>query len=50
MKAFAYLLERFALFILLIGGLGLLLLVGWGVAWYVADGSIFPEYSDVGWI
>ena len=34
----------------LIGGLGLLLLVGWGVAWYVADGTIFPEYSEVGWI
>ena len=35
---------------LLIGGLGFVLLVGWGVAWYIADGTVFPEYSDVGWI
>lgn len=35
---------------LLIGGTGFLLLVGWGIAWYIADGSIFPEFSDVGWI
>ena len=34
----------------LVGGLGLVLLVGWGLAWYVADGSVFPEFSDVGWI
>ena len=35
---------------LLIGSTGLLLLVGWGVAWYIVDGTIFPEFSDVGWI
>ena len=35
---------------LLIGGTGFLLLVGWGIVWYIADGSIFPEFSDVGWI
>jgi hypothetical protein len=36
--------------LLLIGGLGLLLLVAWGVYWYVADGSVFPEFSELGWI
>ena len=35
---------------LLIGGIGFTLLLGWGLAWYVADGTIFPEFSDVGWI
>lgn len=35
---------------LLIGGTGFLLLVGWGVAWYIADGTVFPEFSDLGWI
>ena len=35
---------------LLIGGVGFLLLVSWGIAWYVADGRVFPEFSDVGWI
>ena len=35
---------------LLIASTGLLLLVGWGVAWYITDGTIFPEFSDVGWI
>jgi hypothetical protein len=34
--------------LLMIGGLALLW--GWGIAWYIADGSIFPELSDVGWI
>ena len=33
-----------------VGGLGLALLIGWGVAWFVVDGSCFPEFSDVGWI
>ena len=36
--------------LLLVGGLGLVLLVAWGLAWYMNDGTIFPEYSDVGWI
>jgi len=35
---------------LLVGSTGLLLLVGWGAAWYIIDGTIFPEFSDVGWI
>ena len=34
----------------LTGGTGFVLLAGWGVAWYVADGTIFPEFSDLGWI
>ncbi len=33
-----------------IGGLGLLLLVAWGAYWYLADGSVFPEFSELGWI
>ena len=36
--------------VLLIGGIGFVLLVSWGVAWYIADGTVFPEFSDVGWI
>jgi hypothetical protein len=36
--------------ILLIGGVGLLLLLTWGAYWYVSDGTVFPEFSDVGWI
>jgi hypothetical protein len=35
---------------LLIGAIGFVLLAGWGVAWYIADGTIFPEFSDLGWI
>ena len=34
----------------LVGGLGLVLLSAWGIAWFIADGRVFPEYSDVGWI
>ena len=36
--------------VLLIGVVGLLLLLSWGAYWYVADGTVFPEFSDVGWI
>ena len=36
--------------LLLVGGLGLVLLVGWGAYWYLADGSVFPEFSELGWI
>jgi hypothetical protein len=36
--------------LLVVGGLGLLLLVGWGVYWVLADGSFFPEFSELGWI
>jgi hypothetical protein len=36
--------------LLVVGGVGLLLLVGWGVYWIVADGSVFPQFSELGWI
>jgi hypothetical protein len=36
--------------LLVVGGVGLLLLVGWGVYWLAADGSVFPQYSELGWI
>ena len=36
--------------LLLVSGLGLVLLIGWGIAWYIADGTLFPVFSDVGWI
>jgi hypothetical protein len=36
--------------LLVVGGVGLLLLVGWGVYWLAADGSTFPQFSELGWI
>jgi hypothetical protein len=36
--------------LLVIGGLGLLLLVGWGLYWMVTDARLFPEFSELGWI
>ena len=36
--------------LLLVGGVGLLLLVGWGIYWLAADGSTFPQFSELGWI
>ncbi|HSO05504.1 MAG TPA: hypothetical protein VLQ92_13545 [Candidatus Limnocylindrales bacterium] len=36
--------------LLVVGGVGLVLLVGWGVYWVAADGSLFPEFSELGWI
>ena len=36
--------------LLVVGGLGLLLLVGWGLFWMVTDGQLFPEFSELGWI
>ena len=36
--------------LLVVGGVGLLLLVGWGVYWLAADGSVFPQFSELGWI
>jgi len=36
--------------LMFMGGLGLVLLVVWGISWFIADGRVFPEYSDVGWI
>ena len=33
-----------------VGGVGLVLLLGWGAYWFVADGSLFPEFSELGWI
>ena len=34
----------------IVGALGLVLLLGWGLYWYLADGLVFPEFSDLGWI
>jgi hypothetical protein len=34
----------------IIAGTALVLLLGWGVYWYAADGSVFPEFSELGWI
>ncbi|MCA1782989.1 MAG: hypothetical protein ABR616_07790 [Dermatophilaceae bacterium] len=39
-----------ALLATVVGALGLLLLVGWGLYWFVTDGQVFPEFSDLGWI
>jgi hypothetical protein len=36
--------------LLVVGGVGLLLLIGWGVYWFAADGSVFPQFSELGWI
>jgi hypothetical protein len=36
--------------LVVIGGAGLVLLVAWGAYWYLADGSLFPEFSELGWI
>ncbi len=36
--------------LLVVGGVGLVLLIGWGVYWFAADGSVFPEFSELGWI
>jgi len=33
-----------------VGGAGLVLLIGWGIYWLVADGSVFPQFSELGWI
>jgi len=36
--------------LLVVGGLGLVLLVGWGLYWMVTDAQLFPEFSELGWI
>jgi len=36
--------------LLVVGGLGLLLLLGWGLYWMVSDALLFPEFSELGWI
>lgn len=36
--------------LLVVGGAGLVLLIAWGVYWFAADGSVFPEFSELGWI
>ena len=36
--------------LIVIGGAGLVMLVAWGAYWYLADGSLFPEFSELGWI
>ncbi len=33
-----------------VAGLGLVLLIGWGVYWWLADGRLFPQFSELGWI
>ena len=36
--------------LLVVGALGLVLLLGWGMYWLVVDGSVFPQFSELGWI
>lgn len=36
--------------LMLVGGIGLSLLVGWGLYWYGTDGRVFPQFSELGWI
>jgi len=36
--------------LMLVGGIGLSLLVGWGLYWYGTDGEVFPQFSELGWI
>lgn len=36
--------------LLVVGGLGLALLLGWGLFWWLADGRWFPQFSELGWI
>jgi hypothetical protein len=36
--------------LLVVGGVGLLLLVGWGLYWWAIDDSMFPQFSELGWI
>ena len=36
--------------ILPIAGTVLSLLVAWGVYWFVSDGLVFPQFSELGWI
>jgi hypothetical protein len=36
--------------LLIVGGGGVVLLVGWGAYWYVTDGTVFPQFSELGWI
>ncbi|HSO64654.1 MAG TPA: hypothetical protein VLQ78_06090 [Ornithinibacter sp.] len=36
--------------LLVVGGLGLLLLLGWGLYWFITDGQVLPEFSELGWI
>lgn len=36
--------------LLVVGGVGLVLLIGWGGYWLASDGSWFPEFSELGWI
>jgi hypothetical protein len=31
-------------------GTTLLLIAGWGAYWAVADGRVFPQFSELGWI
>ena len=31
-------------------GVGLALLLGWGMYWFAEDGTVFPQFSELGWI
>lgn len=48
--AFAWRPTPIARLMLIVGGLGLVLLVGWGLFWYLTDGRVFPQFSELGWI
>ena len=36
--------------LLVVGGLGLFLLVAWGLFWLTTDARLFPQFSELGWI
>ena len=36
--------------LLFTAGTGLVLLLSWGLYWYVDDGAVFPQFSELGWI
>lgn len=36
--------------LVVVAGVGLVLLIGWGAWWAVVDGRVFPQFSELGWI
>jgi cation transport ATPase len=38
-----------SLLALAVGSIGLPYLTGWGLYWYLVDGTVFPEFTDLGW-
>lgn len=36
--------------LIVVGGLGLVMLVAWGLFWFAVDGRVFPQFSELGWI